>query len=99
MPIPICAGVLGIARAIVAWIETLAQHRERRARDDRHDELIRPQLAAELAQHRRQDLQLHRQDDDVRALRRLGVRRERLHAELFGQLRTPFAARAGDEDV
>ena len=34
-------------------IEAIAQHRERRAGDDRDHELLRGQLAVQLAQHRR----------------------------------------------
>jgi hypothetical protein len=80
-------------------VEALAQHGERRARDDRQHELIGAQLSAQLAEHRGEDLWLHGQHHDVHALRGLGVRGEGFHAELFRKLRAAFAAWPGDEDV
>ena len=79
--------------------QALAQRSERGPGDDRDDELAVVELSRELARHRWQHLRLHRQDDNVRVLRGLDVRSERLHAVGFRELGTPLAAGSGDEHV
>ena len=80
-------------------VETVAERTERRAGDDRDHELLFIELAAQLAHHRREDLRLHREHDDVGVGGGLGVRSERLHAIGLRQLRAAFAPRPGDENM